>query len=280
MQSNPDKQIVELDNGVYACLYSGLTNAGFIIGDDGVLVIDSLRVPSFARGLISDIKTVTSKPVRYVVDTHSHWDHSWGNEEFPDSTIIGHQNCYNEMVDVEWNDAWRKKVINANDPWSKEAGLVNITPPNLTFDTSMKLYLAGREIQLLYFGRAHTSGDTFIYLPAERIVFTGDVAQDAGMPFLGDSYPEEWPETDDKLVDLAVDRFVSGHGPIGNHKAMSESRDFMHKFVNTIKMAKEEGQDENAASNYTAATIVDQFAHWRGIERLKEAAAEVYRKLG
>jgi len=200
MQSNPDKQIVELDNGVYACLYSGLTNAGFIIGDDGVLVIDSLRVPSFARGLISDIKTVTSKPVRYVVDTHSHWDHSWGNEEFPDSTIIGHQNCYNEMVDVEWNDAWREKVVTANDPWSKEAGLVNITPPNLTFDTSMKLYLAGREIQLLYFGRAHTSGDTFIYLPAERIVFTGDVAQDAGMPFLGDSYPEEWPETDDNWL--------------------------------------------------------------------------------
>ena len=280
MQSNLDKQIVELDNGVYACLYSGLTNAGFIVGDDGVLVIDSLRVPSFARGLINDIKTVTSKPVRYVVDTHSHWDHSWGNEEFPDSIIVGHQNCYNEMIDVEWNDAWRKKVVNANDPWSKEAGLVNIVPPTLTFDTSMRLYFAGREIQLLYFGRAHTSGDTFIYLPEERIVFTGDVIQDAGMPFLADSYPEEWPATDDKLVDLEVDRFVSGHGPIGNHKALSESRDFMHKFVETIKMAKDDGQDENSASNHTAIAIGDQFAHWRGIDRIKEAAAEVYRKLG
>ena len=98
--ATPGTEIVELETGVFARLHEGLTNAGIIVGDESVLVIDSLRVPSFARDLIKDVKDITNKPIKFVIDTHSHWDHSWGNEEFPDSTIIGHKNCYAEMVDV------------------------------------------------------------------------------------------------------------------------------------------------------------------------------------
>jgi glyoxylase-like metal-dependent hydrolase (beta-lactamase superfamily II) len=166
--TTPGTEIVELEAGVYARLHEGLTNAGIIIGDDSVLVIDSLRVPSFARDLIQDVKTITDKPIGFVIDTHSHWDHSWGNEEFPDATIIGHKNCYAEMIDVEWNEEWRKKVVSSNDPWSEEGHLVNITPPNMTFETSMQLYFGGRELDLKYFGRAHTSGDIYIHLPKEK----------------------------------------------------------------------------------------------------------------
>ena len=101
--TTPGTEIVELETGIFARLHEGLTNAGIIVGDDGVLVIDSLRVPSYARDLIADVRHITDKPIKYLIDTHSHWDHSWGNEEFPDATIIGHQNCYDEMVDVEWN---------------------------------------------------------------------------------------------------------------------------------------------------------------------------------
>ena len=193
--ATPGTEIVELETGVFARLHEGLTNAGIIIGDDSVLIIDSLRVPSFARDLIKDVKYITDKPIKFVIGTHSHWDNSWGNEEFPDATIIGHKNCYAEMIDVEWNDEWRRKVVGSGDPWSEEGNIVTITPPNMTFETSMQLYFGGRELNLLYFGRAHTSGDTYIHLPKDKIVFTGDVAQDGGVPYLGDSYHAEWPET-------------------------------------------------------------------------------------
>ena len=165
MTTTPGTELIELETGVFARLHEGLTNAGIIVGDDGVLVIDSLRVPSFARDLIRDVRHITDKPIQYVVDTHSHWDHSWGNEEFPEATIIGHDNCYREMVDVEWNSKWRESVVSSGDPWSEEAGLVTITPPNLTFETSMRLYFGGRELHLKYLGRAHTGGDTHIHLP-------------------------------------------------------------------------------------------------------------------
>ena len=140
MATTPGVELIELETGVYARLHDGLTNAGFIVGDRGVLVIDSLRAPSFARDLVHDIRHVTSKPVQYVVDTHSHFDHAWGNEEFSEATIIGHENCFEEMADVEWNEQWREKVVSGNDPWSEEARLLTITPPNLTFETRMRLY--------------------------------------------------------------------------------------------------------------------------------------------
>ncbi len=279
MATTPGTEIIELETGVFARLHEGLTNAGIIVGDDGVLVIDSLRVPSFGRDLIHDVRHITDKPIRYLVDTHSHWDHAWGNEEFPDATIIGHENCYEEMVDVEWNRQWREKVVSSGDPWSEEAKLVNITPPNLTFETSMRLYI-GREVRLLFLGRAHTGGDTHIYLPDDGIVFCGDVAQDGGMPFLADSYPSEWPATDDRLVELNAPRFVSGHGPVGEHAALVEARDFIHDMVGSLEAAKREGRSAQDAASTTIAALTPRYGGWRGFERLEEALPEAFGRLG
>ena len=277
--TTPGTEIVELEAGVYARLHEGLTNAGIIIGDDSVLVIDSLRVPSFARDLIQDVKTITDKPIGFVIDTHSHWDHSWGNEEFPDATIIGHKNCYAEMIDVEWNEEWRKKVVSSNDPWSEEGNLVNITPPNMTFETSMQLYFGGRELDLKYFGRAHTSGDIYIHLPKEKIVFTGDVAQDGGVPYLGDCYPADWPETDNQLASLPIERFMSGHGPIGDHNALVEAKDFIHTLVDSVKHAIADGQDSFQASKYVINEMSPKYGDWRSFDRIGENLPSVYDKL-
>lgn len=277
--TTPGTEIVELEAGVYARLHEGLTNAGIIIGDDSVLVIDSLRVPSFARDLIQDVKTITEKPIGFVIDTHSHWDHSWGNEEFPEATIIGHKNCYAEMIDMEWNEEWRKKVVSSNDPWSEEGNLVNITPPNMTFETSMQLYFGGREIDLKYFGRAHTSGDIYIHLPKEKIVFTGDVAQDGGVPYLGDCYPADWPETDNQLASLPIERFMSGHGPIGDHNALVEAKDFIHTLVDSLKHAIADGQDSLEASKYVINEMSPKYGDWRSFDRIGENLPSVYDKL-
>ena len=277
MTSEP--KIVELETGVYARLHEGLTNGGIIIGDESVLVIDSLRVPSFARDLISDVNKLTRKPIKYVINTHSHWDHSWGNQEFLESIIIGHQNCYQEMLDIEWNASWRQKIVKAHDSWSEEANLVNITPPNMLFDTTMQLHFGSREIDLVYLGKAHTSGDIFIYLPEDRIVFTGDVAQDKGVPYLGDCYPRQWPETDDLLIQIQADRFISGHGPIGNHEALIESRDFICALVDNLQFCIQDGRDEPSATSYTVDALAVRFGDWRNFDRLKETLPGVYRKL-
>lgn len=279
VQFTEGTEIVELADGVFARLHAGLTNAGVIVGEEGVLVIDSLRVPSFARDLIADVKRLTPKPIRYVVDTHSHWDHAWGNEEFPDATIIGHDNCRQEMLDVDLVEWWRNRAATSGMPWSEEAKTVRVTPPGLTFDESMRLIIGGREVHLRWLGRAHTSGDIFIHLPAERLVFTGDVAQDGGVPFMQDGYLRDWVGTDGRLLELEPERFVSGHGPIGDLDALVEARDFVAMLAASVQNAIVEGQDEATAGASTAAALQERFGGWRGFERVEESARYAYRQM-
>ena len=271
-------EIVELADGVFARLHAGLTNGGIIVGDDEVLVIDSLRVPSFARDLIADVKRLTPKPIRFVVDTHSHWDHAWGNEEFPGATIIGHDNCRAEMLDVDLIEWWRNRAATSGMPWSEEATTVQVTPPVLTFETSMRLHVGQTELHLRYFGRAHTSGDIFIHLPQHNIVFTGDVAQDGGVPFIQDGYLRDWVGTDGRLLELEPERFVSGHGPIGSFDALVEARDFIAMLAMGTQNAIVDGQDEATAASRVTEAMRERFGGWRGFERVEDSARYAYRQ--
>jgi cyclase len=270
---------VEVASGVFARLHEGLTNAGIIVADDGVLIIDSLRVPSFARDLIADVRHLSDKPIRYVIDTHSHWDHSWGNEEFPDSTIIGHANCRSEMLSIEGNERWIERIVAQDMPWSAEAQTVNITPPSVTFETSMQLYFGGRRIDLRYLGRAHTSGDLFVHLPDDRLLFTGDVAQGGGVPFMMDGYIQDWVQTDDRLLELDAERFVAGHGPVGERPALAEAREFIAALASGTAAAKADGQDEATARTKVTSELEDRFGGWRGFDRVEDSVGFAFRQL-
>ena len=279
MTMTPGTTMVELTDGVFARLHEGLTNGGIIVGDEDVLVIDSLRVPSFARDLISDVKHLTPKPIRYVVDTHSHWDHAWGNEEFPDAMIIGHDNCRTEMLDVDLVEWWRNRAATSGMPWAEEAKAVQVTPPDLTFESSMRLHIGEHELHLRYLGRAHTSGDIFIHLPQHSLVFTGDVAQDGGVPFLQDGYIADWVETDTRLLELGAERFVSGHGPVGSSAALHEARDFIASLAYGMQHAIADGQDEATAARGVTESMQGRFGGWRGFERVEESAQYAYRQM-
>lgn len=271
-------EIVELARGVYARLHEGLTNAGIIVGDDSVLVIDSLRVPSFARDLRADVRRLTDKPVRYLVDTHGHWDHAFGNEEFTDAIILGHVNCRRELE--EYGEAWRANVIARNTEWSEEIRTVRITPPDLTFDHRLELHFGGRRVDLVYLGRAHTSGDIFINLPDDGLLFTGDVVQDGGVPYMQDGYMRDWVETDTRLIDLPFDHFVSGHGPIGGKPALTEARDFIASLVSSTERAFRDGQDVAQATETVQRALEGRFGGWRGFPRVGEGVARLRGQAG
>ncbi len=274
-----DTELIEVTNGVYARLHEGLTNAGIIVGEEGVLLIDSLRVPSFARDLIADVRRLTDKPIRYVVNTHSHWDHSWGNQEFPGVTIIGHVNCRAEMRSEEMTVRWRAKVLDAGDAWSAEAQSARIIPPNLTFPETLHLDFAARPIDLHWLGRAHTSGDIFIHLPEERLIFTGDVAQDGGVPYMLDGYMKDWVETDARLLEIDAERFVSGHGPVGERPALRAAHEFIRALVGDTAAARAAGQDEATAVAAVTSAMRDDFGGWRGFDRVEEGVAYAYCQL-
>jgi cyclase len=232
--------------GVYAALPTGNMETGsnsvVIVNDDDVLVVDSHATPGSFRALLNEIKTLTDKPVRYVVNTHFHFDHSDGNQILPpDVMVFGHEftraklltDVFHEATYADELDAQPRRAATLQTRLTSErdasqraaleqqlamtreyeAGLKESRPipPNVTFQNTMTLFRGGREIRLLFLGRGHTGGDVIVYLPRERVVCTGDVLVN-GIAFMGDAFVDEWPSQLEKLKAIDYDVAVPGHG--------------------------------------------------------------------
>jgi glyoxylase-like metal-dependent hydrolase (beta-lactamase superfamily II) len=241
--------------GVYAALakpfYKINCNAAVIVLDDGVMVVDTHSKPSAARALIQQIKTITDKPVKYVVNTHFHWDHFRGNQEYPSAWPAGLEivsstttrdnieqygipRVKREILDMpgeidglkaslaKTTDAKKKAEIEDNvrqaEGYLSELKSMQVVLPSVTFDRSLVLHGKTRTVELLWLGRAHTDGDVFVYLPKERFLATGD-ALHGWTPFLNDGYPADWIHTLEAAEKLDFDYSLGGHGGVMRGKS-------------------------------------------------------------
>lgn len=275
-------QLVELADGVFARMCGddrmhGFTNAGVIVGDDSVCVIEGLAVPRHARDLIDDVRRVTSKPVRYVIDTHSHWDHAFGNEAFEEATVVAHRLARRELE--EFGEEQRRRVVARGDGFETEVGGVRIRLPDLTFNEQLSLHFGGRAIDLHYLGRAHTAGDVFVHLPDERVLFTGDVAQVRRFPFVADGYLRDWVETSTRSLALECERFVPGHGPMGTPADLVEARDLIAELVASGTAALEGSADASRATSEVREALRERFGGWLNFDRMGEAVDKLHAEL-
>jgi cyclase len=222
---------------------AALSNAVVIVNDEDVLLVDSHVSPAAAHALLTELRNVTSKPVRYVVNSHHHFDHAHGNQIYPSTVeVIGHEFAHRMLSAGASNvgrtydrfigslpaqiAALRAQLDTTTAPDARQAlerrlriqenykaatDAVQPTPPTLTMNERMTLYRGGREIRLEFFGRGHTGGDIVVYLPAERVLATGDLLL-AGVPYMGDAYVPEWIETLERLKELDVETVMPGHG--------------------------------------------------------------------
>lgn len=218
-------------------------NAAIVVNEEDVLIVDSHVSPAAAQALLDELRDITDKPVRYMVNTHYHLDHAHGNQIFgPEVQVIGHEvtramlrdgaslgRAYELMIGPlpEVIEQLRQQIATAVDDSTRQAlasrlayqerylagqeGLV-VTPPNTTLSERMTLFRGDREIRLLFFGRGHTGGDVVVHLPQQRVLITGDLLT-AGLPYMGESFPVEWVETLEHLKRLDFDWVLPGHGP-------------------------------------------------------------------
>jgi cyclase len=239
--------------GIYHAVGTGslavVGNSSFIVNDDDVIVVDDHVSPAAAWVLLEEIKEVTKKPVRTVINTHFHFDHAHGNQIFdPAVQIIGHEFTRRMLLNNSIGmplyqnyltglptqiDGLKKQIASATDPAAKaklQAQLqvtennlasqkeLKPTPPNITLTTQMTLFRGSREIQIRYLGRGHTAGDVVVYLPTEKVVMTGDFLT-AALSNMSDSFPNEWADSLDALKKLDFDTVLPGHGEAFTDKA-------------------------------------------------------------
>lgn len=306
----------EIGNGVYHAVGTGNLsvgcNASIIVNDEDVLIVDSHISPAAAWALVEELKSLTDKPVRYVVNTHFHFDHSHGNQIFgPDVEIIGHEFTREKIVagdsksgraydmfigaipdQIEELEAERTRAVDATDNdriaeteralaiqrnFKEATDAVVPTPPNTTLSRRMTLIRGGREIQLLFFGRGHTGGDVVVYLPQERVVATGDLLT-AGISYMGDGYLSEWADTLEEVKKLDFDVVLPGHGDAFREK---EKIDYFQAYIRDL-LSKITAAHEAGKSIEEAAATIDMTNHREHYPALTEpgvnphAVARVY----
>ena len=262
--------VTKVADGVYAAVaapaYKVNCNTAIIESDDGVVIVDTHSKPSAARVIVDRIRAITPKPVRYVINTHFHWDHWHGNEvypkAYPGAEIVTNQITREAMrqkglkriddhrrqvpaeiarleADLAAASAPAERQRLAADVRLAKAYLAEVRAlepalPTIAFEQTMKLYRRDREIHLLHLGRAHTEGDVFVYLPKEKIVVTGD-AMIGWTPYMGDGYPEDWAGTLDHLAQLDFTHIIMGHGEVAGRDWLRTFRSYVHDMVEAVR---------------------------------------------
>jgi glyoxylase-like metal-dependent hydrolase (beta-lactamase superfamily II) len=203
---------VEIGDRVFVRRYAFYDqNIGVILGGPGdVLLIDTRSTHVQAREVVADLRELTKSPVSVVVDTHGHFDHAFGNHVFRPAPIWGHERCVTFM---ERTAEVRRAKIAADEPdLAADLAEVVVDPPDRTFAETAYLDLGDRRVELRYLGRGHTDHDIVISVPDTGVVFAGDLVENGAVPFFGDGYPLDWPETASRLAELQFTVVVPGHG--------------------------------------------------------------------
>ncbi len=208
-----DKKITfsKLADNAYAYTAEGDPNTGIVIGDDAVMVIDTQATPVMAQDVIRRIREVTDKPIKYVVLSHYHAVRVLGASAYGAEYVICSE-ATREMIVERGQQDYDSEVQRFPRLFRSVETVPGLTWPNLTFTDRMTLWLGSTEVQIIHAGRGHTKGDTIVWLPKERVLFSGDLVEYGATPYAGDAHLAEWPATLQKLRDLNAVALVPGRG--------------------------------------------------------------------
>jgi glyoxylase-like metal-dependent hydrolase (beta-lactamase superfamily II) len=204
---------LELGDGVFSRRYRSLElNVGAVVCGEGILLIDTRAHHGQADELLRDLRRVSPHPVRWVLNTHHHWDHTFGNAVFLPAAIWGHERCAEVLA--AHGERMREEVKAWAPDLAEVFDEVEITPPEHTFRESVTLRLDGRTVEFRYLGRGHTDNDVVVLVPDSDVVFAGDLIEESAPPAFQDSFPLEWPEAVTALLELVAGPVVPGHGRV------------------------------------------------------------------
>lgn len=263
-----EKQVsfTKLADGLYAYTAEGDPNTGIVIGDDSVMVIDSQATPIMARDVIDKIRTVTDKPIKYVVMSHYHAVRVLGASGYEPDEVISSKDTYDLIVERGEQD-FKSELERFPRLFSGVESVPGLTWPTMTFEGEMTVWMGKREVRLMQLGRGHTKGDTVVWLPKEKVLFSGDLVEYGATPYTGDAYLSDWPQTLERLAELNPVALVPGRGdalttPEMCKEAIDGTRAFLKNMFESVKQGRAEGKNLNEIYAQTYAHLEPDFGHW------------------
>ena len=262
LAQSPDFAIKKVGDNVYAAIGvdggKAGSDAGFVVGDKGVLVVDTFTTTEAAQALLAEIRKVTNQPVRFVVNTHYHLDHTGGNAVFAEAgaTIIAHQNLRG------WVRTENLKFFGATPKPEQKARVEALVPPDETYDQSMDVYLGSRRVHLRYLP-GHTGGDTVVFVPDANVVFGGDLVWQKHLPNLIDATTSAWIETLDHMLQAHPNAtFVPGHGDVATAADVKDFRNYLSTLRADIEKERQAGKSGQALQDAVLPEIQAQYGTW------------------
>jgi len=234
--------VTEVAPGLFFQYHHQESNNAWLVTDEGVLVIDARQHPRRAEELLAAIRKTTDKPIKWVVNTHAHGDHYFGNAVFKreGATFIAHRDTAGMMKSHLGIEMKRRQGYFRQTRFDPSE--VQLILPDITFDTGATITLGGRTVELLYMGPGQNPGDTLVRFPKERVIFTGG-------PFSKNSWPNpsftpsmsNWIEMLRKIAAMDVDTYLGGHGDIGNKQDVLDEAQMLSDFDAGMRDAVNKG---------------------------------------
>ena len=256
----------KLSDNAYAYTAEGDPNTGIIIGDDAVMVIDTQATPVMAEDVIRHIRTVTDKPIKYVLMSHYHAVRVLGATAYKPEHIIASQDTYDLIVERGAQDM-KSEIERFPRLFRAVETIPGLTWPTMTFTGQMTVWLGKLEVRIMQLGRGHTKGDTVAWLPEQKILFSGDLVEYDATPYAGDAYFKDWPHTLDRIAELKPAALVPGRGaalttPELVQAGLAGTKSFVSDLYQQVVAGQQAGKDLNVIYKEAHAALKPKYGHW------------------
>ena len=257
----------KLTESAYAYTAEGDPNTGIVIGDDSVMVIDTQATPVMAQDVIRHIREVTDKPIKYVTLSHYHAVRVLGASAYNPQQIIASQDTWNLILQRGEQDKVSEIGRFPRLFQAVESVPPGMTWPTLTFTGKMTLWMGTLEVQLLQLGRGHTKGDTVVWLPTERVLFSGDLVEFDATPYAGDAYFQDWPNTLDNIAALHPQKLVPGRGAALTSAeevaaGLEGTKAFVRELFASVRVGSSQGKSLRQVYEETFKLLQPKYGHW------------------
>jgi glyoxylase-like metal-dependent hydrolase (beta-lactamase superfamily II) len=236
----------EIGTDLYAFTAEGDPNSAVIVGDDGCIVFDAQATPALASKVIERVRTVTDKPIKYVVLSHYHAVRVLGASAFHAEAVVSSQET-RRLVEERGQQDWDSEFGRFPRLFQGAESIPGLTWPTLTFEGEMSIYLGKREVRLMQLGAGHTSGDIVAWVPDAEVMFSGDLIEYHSACYCGDAHLREWPMTLNEILDFNPKAIAPGRGDAlkglsTTREAIAMTRDFVGSLYGAAELAVAKGR--------------------------------------
>lgn len=233
----------QLSQNAYAYTAEGDPNSGVIIGDNSVLIVDTTATPAMAQDLIAKIRSITDKPIKHVVLSHYHAVRVLGAAAYFEEGaqhVIASRGTY-ELIRERGEADMKSEIERFPRLFAGVETVPGLTWPTLVFERELTLFLGELEVKILHLGQGHTRGDTVVWIPSQKVLFSGDLVEYDAACYCGDAQLEEWPATLEALRALGAEKLVPGRGPaLTTPDEVKLGLDYTKDFVTTLLQSGKE----------------------------------------